>query len=464
MKTSVAYLTLTACLACALVLPLQAVGGTSFFDDFEDGNFADGNPVTWSRSPAPLDAGTVEVLSGDLVVTPSIDVVPYPQFPNYHEFDLVVEDQLFHDVTIQTRVRALDLGMSSAGVAALDTLVTDGLMGSSVYGFLVSDGRLVIGHQRNSTVNNIQEITTDISIAEGDVNLKLTVHGELASVSAWPEGSAEPVEPQLTTRLPTWLRNQEGRMAIFAGSLDPAIPIAFQFVEVRDGMTVPKVLKPGDADQDLDFDQLDLVHVQQVGKYLTGRPATWGEGDWNGAPGGTVGSPPPGDSVFNQLDIITALNARIYLTGSYGAVKTNPDGAGKATLVYYPTTGELAVQAGATQLTSINIDSAARIFTGAGAQNLGGSFDNDSDNNIFKATFGSSFGSLTFGNVAQAGLSKDFVLNDLTVVGSLAGGGDLGEVDLIYVPEPSVAVLAVIGLLSVVIWRQRLLCRESTSQ
>ena len=69
------------------------------------------------------------------------------------------------------------------------------------------------------------------------------------------------------------------------------------------------------------------------------------------------------------------------------------------------------------------------------------------DNNIFKATFGSSFGSLSFGNVAQTGLSEDFVLNDLTVVGSLAGGGDLGDVDLIYVPEPASALLLAIGLL-----------------
>ena len=34
---------------------------------------------------------------------------------------------------------------------------------------------------------------------------------------------------------------------------------------------------------------------------------------------------------------------------------------------------------------------------------------------------------------AQARLSQEFVLNDLTVVGSLAGGGDLGDVDLMYV-------------------------------
>jgi hypothetical protein len=107
---------------------------------------------------------------------------------------------------------------------------------------------------------------------------------------------------------------------------------------------------------------------------------------------------------------------------------------------YDAATGELWVDAPVgSELTSINIDSQAGMFTGSPASNLGGSFDNDADNNIFKATFGGSFGSLSFGNVAQAGLSEDFVLGDLTVVGSLAGGGDLGPVDLVYVPEPSSA-------------------------
>ena len=44
-------------------------------------------------------------------------------------------------------------------------------------------------------------------------------------------------------------------------------------------------LQAGDADQDLDFDQLDLVQVQIANKYLSGQTATWGEGDWDGAPG-----------------------------------------------------------------------------------------------------------------------------------------------------------------------------------
>jgi hypothetical protein len=100
------------------------------------------------------------------------------------------------------------------------------------------------------------------------------------------------------------------------------------------------------------------------------------------------------------------------------------------------------------ELTSINIDSESGIFTGEPAQNLGGSFDNDADDNIFKATFGGSFGSLSFGRVSQTGLDLNFVVDDLTVVGSLWGGGSLGDVDLIRVPEPSALVLAVLGPLS----------------
>ena len=46
-------------------------------------------------------------------------------------------------------------------------------------------------------------------------------------------------------------------------------------------------LEAGDANMDLKFDQLDLVQVQIAAKYITGQAATWGEGDWNAAPGGS---------------------------------------------------------------------------------------------------------------------------------------------------------------------------------
>ena len=51
-------------------------------------------------------------------------------------------------------------------------------------------------------------------------------------------------------------------------------------------------------------------------------------------------------------------------------------------------------------LTSINMDSAAGIFSGEPVENLGGSFDNDTDDNIFKGCFGCVFGTLDLGRVA----------------------------------------------------------------
>ena len=206
-------------------------------------------------------------------------------------------------------------------------------------------------------------------------------------------------------------------------------------------------LQAGDADQDLDFDQLDLVQVQIAGTYLSGGSATWGGGDWDGAPGGKQGEPPAGDGAFNQLDIIAALNADVYLKGPYAAIlKGGSEGDGQTSIVYDPATGELGVDApSGTNLTSVNITSAGSMFIGDKPAALDGAFDNFAADNIFKATFGGDFGSLSFGNVLAAGIDEDTVANDLAVVGSLAGGGDLGEVDLVYLPEPSSLMLLLLG-------------------
>ena len=218
-------------------------------------------------------------------------------------------------------------------------------------------------------------------------------------------------------------------------------------------LSVDVVLQAGDADQDLDFDQLDLVQVQVANEYLSGETATWGEGDWNGAPGGSPGDPPAGDGVFDQLDVIAALNAGTYLTGPYAAIR--PDGQlsdSQTSIIYDETTGSLSVDAPAgAELTSINIQSASAIFTESPAEHLEGAFDNDADDNIFKATFGGSFGSLSFGQVAAPGLSREFLLDDLTVQGSLAGGGELGEVDLIFVPEPSAISLLGFAIATIIV-------------
>ena len=51
----------------------------------------------------------------------------------------------------------------------------------------------------------------------------------------------------------------------------------------------------------------------QARKYGTGESATWGEGDWNG------------DGVFDNLDVLAALQTGNYLQGTYAA-KDLPSG------------------------------------------------------------------------------------------------------------------------------------------
>ena len=224
------------------------------------------------------------------------------------------------------------------------------------------------------------------------------------------------------------------------------------------GIGIPAMaLQAGDADQDLDFDQLDLVKVQIAAKYLTGQAATWGEGDWDGAPGGEPGNPPVGNGFFDQLDIIDALGADKYLKGPYAAIGSggtrNDD---QTSVVYDRSTGELSVDAPAgKELTSINITSAGSRFIGQKPAALDGAFDNFAGDNLFKATFGGSFGSISFGAVLDAGIPQETLAGDLTVVGSLAGGGDLGAVDLIYVPEPNTLWLLAAAAIPVLGRRRR---------
>ena len=101
-------------------------------------------------------------------------------------------------------------------------------------------------------------------------------------------------------------------------------------------------LRPGDANRDFVLDQFDLVRILQGGKHMTSEPATWGEGDFSGGPGGWWGSPPVGDRLFHQRDIVATLQGNGYMTGPYAAI--NAGGAvndDKVSIVYHAATGEL---------------------------------------------------------------------------------------------------------------------------
>lgn len=70
---------------------------------------------------------------------------------------------------------------------------------------------------------------------------------------------------------------------------------------------------PGDATLDDRFDSSDLVQVFQYGKYETGRPAGWVQGDWNV------------DGFFDSGDLVAAFNAGEYALHEDGDLNVVPE-------------------------------------------------------------------------------------------------------------------------------------------
>ncbi len=212
-----------------------------------------------------------------------------------------------------------------------------------------------------------------------------------------------------------------------------------------------QVLQAGDASEDYEFNSSDLVQVFAAGRYRTANTAKWADGDWNGAPGGSAGSPPSGDDLFDEFDVVAAFYTGLYETGSYiGRGPTEPaplpapvlgggrTGDNQTSLIYDALTGEVSVDPpGRDDLTTIHLISRTGIFDGSQvpAGTLPGLFDVAQDDSIFKLEPGG-FGAISLGTIAPPGLTEGQFRTDVSVHGSLGGGGGLGAVDLVFVAAP----------------------------
>jgi hypothetical protein len=224
-------------LSVAAYLTTPVAHAQFFRDDFEDGSATDGNPVTWVFAPEPFHLGAFTVTGNDLVISPATQgPVPYPDIPNYRETGLRVEDRVYHDVDVRTRVRSNNGGVSVIGIGLLDTHQrSDPLLGTSVNGVLIFDGTrryMELNFEQNLNFIHRQDLNTTISPFASDVNLRFRVAGDQASFWAWPEGQAEPPVPQLTAQLPSDYANLVGHVGLFAGGGPTANPITFRFVNV----------------------------------------------------------------------------------------------------------------------------------------------------------------------------------------------------------------------------------------
>ena len=161
------------------------------------------------------------------------------------------------------------------------------------------DGSVIVGtRQQRATIWTKDDGTRDLqSVLETEFGLGRELHG-------WELTEATAI-------------SADGSTIVGIGK-SPARSIDAWKAVIEVDRLVDRLL-PGDANQDLQFDQHDLIQVQIAGKYLSGSPATWEEGDWDAAPGGFPGDPPGGNGLFDENDIIAALRAGVYLNGPYAA-------------------------------------------------------------------------------------------------------------------------------------------------
>ncbi len=192
-------------------------------------------------------------------------------------------------------------------------------------------------------------------------------------------------------------------------------------------------LRPGDANRDLHFDEADLLAVAKAGRWQLS--AQWDTGDWNGAPGGTVDSPPVGNGLFDEQDLSAALSANHYRKGPYASTKTPPENELEAmrlslsspdmTATYDALTGRLSLQADF-RLTALRIHSRSGLFGSAPPVDLS-PFDVATSHDVFR------FDLLTFDASARtvqlpAQLTWEQVHEDLQIDGARSTGGALGNV------------------------------------
>lgn len=127
----------------------------------------------------------------------------------------------------------------------------------------------------------------------------------------------------------------------------------------------------------------------------------------------------------------------------------------RTTLVYDATNGEVSVEVEENaSIDAILIESDSGIFVSNTAENLGGADDVYNSNSVFKFS-GDAFESFSFGNIAETGLSEEFLLNDLTAIAFKHPRQSIaGPISLSYVPEPSSQFLAG-GMMLISAWYMR---------
>ena len=295
-----------------------ASADTIFFDDFSDGDAQDGMSATWDPM-VPQFPGVYDASTGDYRLLPPPGAGRSGSF-----MAALVRDVFLSDASIRTRVRRIQDDASILGrVGLLAQLnpVNPALSADAYSGYealIRTDRQLqIVRIDEGPTRTVLGSSTVAFDVLTDDIMLQFDLFDGNLRLWAWQPGTAMPQIANIAVTDSTYV---SGAVGVTSGGPDVG---AFRFVHVAD-THIPEpssfVRQPGDANEDREVNSADIILVSGAGKYETGEPATWSEGDWNGAPNADfIDGPPPGDGVFDSKDLIAALGTGLYESGPYAA-------------------------------------------------------------------------------------------------------------------------------------------------
>jgi hypothetical protein len=199
-----------------------AWASTVFFDDFEDGNEKDGNPVTWL--PGSETSGTGQVVAGDYVLSGT------------RLSSFAAGSNPFRDGSIRTQLRFLQPNNSTfAYLYSRSPTEVD----AAYVGGIRQDGLLAIVETSAGVPDQIHATAaTSLSPLTRDVILQLDTFGSRISLSAWHVGDPQPAQPQLVV-FDNTLTSGEFGVGITSTGGGPPSQVAFrQFSAVPEPTTV----------------------------------------------------------------------------------------------------------------------------------------------------------------------------------------------------------------------------------
>jgi hypothetical protein len=231
-----------------LVLSIAPLAGAAgWFDDFNDGNAEDGNPVTWTYDEIGFTPGTYDASSGDYTLSN----------PGGSNDDILLPtvNVNFTDVYVRTQAVVVPSMVPGQVGGTLGVVARWNPSSLSGYGAILSNGaHLQLLRADGGGVTNLSEVRNLPIDTIEDAMIELNVVGNLLSVYLWRPDEPKPTEP-ITTANDTMYTS--GRAGIVHNENHDGVLGVFRFATAQDTPFVDALA--GDFNNDVSVDAADYV-------------------------------------------------------------------------------------------------------------------------------------------------------------------------------------------------------------